>query len=164
MREPASAIDGLRRQDRENVSEELGAHASPFVLREIVPVEHFNAGAGECGDKFALDERRVPFEQLLGTRLNRYRLLQRIAPVWSGVRSAGGDLPLHACDADHEKLIEIGREDRGKFCPFEQRQRSIFRLIEHARVEREPAQFPIDKEIGREWINLRSGLDRFKFE
>src|SRR5262249_24845836 len=59
----------------------------------------------------------------------------------------GVELLLQARDANHEKLVEVGRKDRQKFQPFEQRLRRIERFIQHAAVELDPAEFAVEKRI-----------------
>ena len=48
-----------------------------------------------------------------------------------------------ASDTHHEKLIEISGKDRDKFQPLQYRDPRICRLLEHASVESQPAQFTV---------------------
>lgn len=47
-------------------------------------------------------------------------------------------------DANHVELIEIGFEDGEEFAPFEERVFVIFRFMEDAGIELEPAEFSVD--------------------
>ena len=51
-------------------------------------------------------------------------------------------------DANHEELVEIRADDREELDALEQRVRLVERLIEHALVELEPAQFAVDEQRG----------------
>ena len=59
-------------------------------------------------------------------------LLLRRAPVNRQFMHAGDDLLLEAADALHEEFVEVGRGDREKLEPFEQRISFVFRLCERA--------------------------------
>ena len=63
---------------------------------------------------------------------------------------ADGDARLHlllqAADADHEELVEVGREDGQELEPFQQRHRRVLRFLQHPAIELQPAQLAIDVE------------------
>ena len=50
-------------------------------------------------------------------------------------------------DADHKVLVQVRAEDREEFHPLEQGVGFVLGLLEHAAVEGEPGQFPV--EIGQ---------------
>ena len=68
------------------------------------------------------------------------------------VGALGGDtlayLAFQAGNPDHEKLVEIVGGNRQETHPFEQRVGNVLGLLEHATIEMEPGQFPIDETIG----------------
>jgi hypothetical protein len=66
-------------------------------------------------------------------------------PIRRSQVRVGFVLFLQAGHAHHEKFVQIGREDRKKLQAFEQRLRGIERLIKHAAVEFDPAQFAIEQ-------------------
>jgi hypothetical protein len=51
-----------------------------------------------------------------------------------------------AAHANHEKFVGVGRGDGQKLQPFQRRNGSVARLFQHAEVEFNPAQFPIQEE------------------
>ncbi len=53
-------------------------------------------------------------------------------------------LTLEAGDADHEEFVEIGAGDRQEAQPLQQRMGAVAGLLQHAAVEREPAQLPVE--------------------
>ena len=67
-------------------------------------------------------------------------------------------LPQHR-HALHEELVEVGRENREELDPFEQRRPLIECLGEHAAVEFEPAEVPVEPDR-RELSRTNSRLGR----
>ena len=63
----------------------------------------------------------------------------------------GVDLVVHAGDADHEELVEVGDEDGEELHPLHQRQRLVAGELEDAVVELEPGQLAVDvqRRVGR---------------
>ena len=50
-----------------------------------------------------------------------------------------------AGDADHEELVEVLGEDRRELDALEERQRVVLRDLEHARVELERRELPVEE-------------------
>ena len=67
----------------------------------------------------------------------------------AGYGQAGVDAALEAGDADHEELVEVGREDREEPDAFEQRDLGIRGEVEDAFIEGQPAEFAIEEAICR---------------
>lgn len=63
-------------------------------------------------------------------------------------------LQLQAADPHHHEFIEIGTRDREKLGSFQQRQRRIRGLVEHALIEFQPAQLTINESVAGK---LRNG-------
>ena len=55
------------------------------------------------------------------------------------------DLLLQAGDADLEELVQVRRNDGEEAQPLEQRHRIVGRLRQHAAVELEQAQLPVEE-------------------
>src|SRR5439155_5858635 len=49
---------------------------------------------------------------------------------------------------DHEELVEVRRHDDGELQPVQQRGGGVHRFFEHAAVELQPGQLPVDEELG----------------
>src|SRR5262245_57403536 len=86
-------------------------------------------------------------EHPLGARTNGVELLgQRQTVRRSGVEP-GANLPRQRGDANHEELVEIVRGDRQELDALQQRVTARASMVEHALVEREPAQFTVDVQV-----------------
>ncbi len=53
---------------------------------------------------------------------------------------------MHAGDADHEELVEVGDEDGEELHPLQQGQGRVLRELEDAVVEVKPGQLPVGEE------------------
>ena len=76
-----------------------------------------------------------------------FKLLFRSAAVGALDRDALANLAGKAGDADHEKLVEVGRRDRQEPHTFEQRMIRVLRFFEDTAVELKPGEFPIDETV-----------------
>ena len=82
--------------------------------------------------------------------IDQFELGRRRQAVERKIGHAFVDLLLQSRDANHEKLVEIGREDREKLDALEQRLRFVERLFEHTAIELEPACFAVEQKLARE--------------
>ena len=73
-------------------------------------------------------------------------------PSADALLDAGELLALEAGDPDHEEFVEIAARDGQEAQPLEQRVGGVARFLEHAAVERQPAQLAVEI--------TRSGLGR----
>ena len=80
-------------------------------------------------------------------RTDRGELLARRQPAGRGAGHAGGHLVLQRRDADLEELVEVGRADRHELQPLEQRDARLLGQRQHAPVEVEPAQLPVEQPV-----------------
>jgi hypothetical protein len=78
--------------------------------------------------------------------VDRIELLLRCEAVGRRLNDAGRDLTPNAGDANHVELVEIPTEDAEKFYSLQQRHPRIERFMQHARVERQPAELAIEVE------------------
>ena len=72
------------------------------------------------------------------------QLIGRGHPVGRGVEHAPRELLPQARYPDHEKFVEVVEIDREKLRSFQQRMLDPFRFFQHATVEFEPAQLPVE--------------------
>ncbi len=74
-------------------------------------------------------------------------LIRRAEVVGAALRGAVGDLLLEPGDADLEELVEVRGRDAQEAQAFEERDALVLRLLEHATVELEQGEFPVDVEF-----------------
>ena len=143
-------VDCQRHQHREDAGREDLVEGVPIDLPEIGPGFDVDAGVVE----FRLDElaegESVASLQLMGTVLDHGKHFGRRRPDVGGNGKTGEDAALEPCDAHHEELVEIAREDREEVSPLEEREFRIFGEFEHPGVEGQPAQLAVQVAIGRQ--------------
>src|SRR3546814_8687331 len=70
-------------------------------------------------------------------------------------------LPLQACNADHEELVEIASRNREEAQPLKQRVARVARFFQHAKIERQPRKLAIEIAIAqRRRRRIGIGVDR----
>ena len=74
-------------------------------------------------------------------------LLGRRAAVDGALLQPGDDLLLQAADALHEELVEVRGRDGEELDALEQRRALVLGLVQHAVVEREPRELPVEVQI-----------------
>ena len=146
-RERVRRVDRQRRQDREDlVDEELSSQVA-LAVGELGAGEHGDAGLAQLALQRAPDALLVGHQveraladrgELLGRR--QAVVAQQGRPVGQHVDQAG--------HADHVELVEVAGRDRQEAHPLQQRMARVARLLQHARVEREPGQFAVDEASG----------------
>jgi hypothetical protein len=92
----------------------------------------------------------VPLHEVLGPRGDQLQLLADGEAVGRTDREPGGLAALQPGDADHVELVEVAREDRQELDPLQQGQRFVLGEFQHARVEVQPGQLPVQEAIGRQ--------------
>ena len=73
--------------------------------------------------------------------------LRGVHPVRRHRQVAGVELPLETGHADHEELVEVRAEDGQELHALEQGRGGVLGLLQHAAVELEPGQLPIDEAV-----------------
>src|SRR5262245_2387090 len=147
VRERVARVYGQRRENGKDALVEKIAQ-----LRALVPVK---AAVRDDPHVVLLQPRQNLFEQAthlhFEQRAQAFRdepqLRRRRKPVGGEQQRVGVELLLKARNADHKKLIEVGRKDREKFQPFEQRLRRVERLVEHAAVELDPTELAVEERV-----------------
>ena len=69
-------------------------------------------------------------------------------PVGALVGDPGAHLALEAGDPHHEEFVEIVGRDRKEPDLLEQRMLGVLGLFQHAAIEMQPGQLPVDESLG----------------
>ena len=137
-------VDRERRQDGEDVLEEMLLEPQGFGTREVGAVDEHDALVQEVILQLAPAPLLVRGEA--GDRgRNLGELLGRREAVLRGRRHARAHLADKAGDAHHEEFVEVVGRDRQEAQLLEQRVALVGRLLEHATVELQPRQFAVDE-------------------
>ena len=154
--------EGMARVDRQRGEHgedallvDLG-HRLAIGLGEIAPAHDGDAGSGQCRRQGVEEYLLLALDEAAGRLGDPSQLLRRRPPVGSGLLDASGDLVLQHGDANLKELVKVGRRDRTELGPLEQGDSGLGRQVQHALVERQPAQFAIDEPV----VNHRSILAR----
>jgi hypothetical protein len=144
-RERVPGVERQRGEHRADVAREVAVQVFVDLRRPALRIEQADLLVLE-----QLAERRPRgghgLEHHVRARAHRFELLARGVAVGCHVFDAGPEPAHRGGDADHEELVEVGAGDRQELHPLEQRMALVLRLREHALVELEPAQLPVDVE------------------
>ncbi len=146
-----SGIVGIHGHGREH-----GQHGFREVILDVAELRGRQLADPQLAHAlFPQSREQLPAEQcgLLGNEAlhllaDAAQLLRDGQAGGIGATRTGPRQRLQAADADHEELIEIGRRDGKEFQALEQWQVGTFRFREHAAVEFDPAEFPVEKRSG----------------
>ena len=145
-RERMRRIDRKRRQQRENVREEIIFEPGLLRLADVGTVDQHDAGFRKRGAQFAplclliLDQQHDGFG-------DPYKLLCRRQSLGALGTDARAHLRPKAGDAHHEEFVEVVRRDRQKLQPLQKRMSAVGGFFEDTPVEIEPGQFAIDEAL-----------------
>ncbi len=137
-------------QQRHHLAEEIVAN--PFLLRRgpLGTPQETDLLLGERRDHLLVEEAVLLLDDPLGARghlaENRERL-HAVGPARGGTQL---DLLLQARDADLEELVQVRRDDAEELEAFEDGNGLVFSLRQHAPVEFEGLQFPIEEVLVRQ--------------
>ena len=152
-----AGIDRQRRQQRENIVEEMILDPAAFGLGDIAAVDENDADFGQHAAQIAPDSLLVA-----GKRRNRLvdedELLGGGQPVGAALGDAFPHLGLDAGDPDHEELIKVIGGNRQKPHPFKRGMAGIDRLLQHPAIEMQPGKLAIDEAFGA-FGDRRTGRD-----
>src|SRR5688572_14958981 len=146
-------VHGERRQHREHLGLEEHVDGIPLRRREFAHVHELDTGAVERGYQSLVETFLLSREQLAHPLVDGLELCRRGEAVRTARRYPGRHLPPKASDAHHVELVEVRAEDRQELQPLEKRIALVERLMEHARVELEPAELTV--EVERRWQRFR---------
>jgi hypothetical protein len=148
-RERMRRVQADRGEHRHHFTEEVRAH--PFLLRwrPVVATQEADALGGELRQQLVVEQPVLALDQLVRALRDHREQLARRNAVGLGTDRAERDLLLQPADADLEELVEVARHDAQVAQAFEQRVLRVLRFLEHTRVERELAQFPVQEMVRR---------------
>jgi hypothetical protein len=160
-------VQRLRGEDREDLGEEMFLQPCLHIGAQRLGIDHLDAAFLEV----AVQDMPHPLllaHQLVRFHRDRRELLRRGQAIGGAQVHIVELLPLEARHADHEELVQIVAADREEAQPFQQRMRRIARFLQHAPVERQPAQFAVEIALlaarkGDDRIGLRHGLAMLPF-
>ncbi len=128
---------------------------------ELVPVDERDALRGERRLHVVGEDARVAVHELVRALADRVEHLARRQARGGRDRDARRHAALEAGDADHEELVQVGREDREEPHPLQQRLARVLRELEHALVEREPAQLAVGEPVVGQRTEVELRTHRF---
>jgi len=165
-REWMGRIERLRCENREDLLAEMAIEPGLRIAVERLLAENRHL---RLGKRLAEIDPNLLLAvgQPVGFLDDRGQLLGRGQPVGAMLLDVEQLLALESGDPDHEEFIEIGARDGQEAKPLEQGVGRIAGFLEHAPVEGEPAQLPVEvtlsgrgrqlplgRVIGRRWRNL----------
>ena len=120
----------------------LSSQASAGGVERLV-ADHHHARRGERVAQI-VPHLLLVGDQPVGLGGDRGQLLAGRQPVGRPLLDAERLVRLEPGDADHEEFVEVAGRDRQEAQPLEQRMGGVARFLEHAAVERQPAQLAIE--------------------
>jgi hypothetical protein len=127
-------IDGQRREQREDLAQEMVVEPGALFLRHLRSVDNRDAVLRELAAQLAPALLLVARE-----RRDRFRDARQLLGGREPVRAPGGDagaqLAFQAGDAHHEELVKIVGRDREEAHPLQKRMADILGLLQHAAIE-----------------------------
>lgn len=111
-----------------------------------------------------VEDRVLPVNVAVDQLADARQGLVRLQAVGTGLFTGEGDLLLQPGDADLEKLIQVAGKDQQELQPLQQRVGLVQRLLQHADVELQLRQLPMDVQaaviqVGNHNRRGRRGLD-----
>ena len=146
-REGMRRVDRERRQQREDVVEEVILDPGSFGLGDVAAVDQNDADLGQHAAQIAPDRLLVGGE-LRDRLVDEDELLGGGQPVRAALGDALADLGLDAGDADHEELVKVIGGNRQESHPLQRGMAGIDRFLQHPAVEMQPGKLAIDEPLG----------------
>ena len=156
VRERVGRIHGERRQNREHLLTVVARQALLFGGGELVPAQQHDLFLRQVGKNVIDHVVRVLVLQAVRLLADGAQLLPWAQSGGGRHGDAGVDAALQTCDANHEELVEVVREDRGEACAFDDRQIFVLGKFEDSLVELQPAQLAVEEAVVRQ--RLFAGL------
>ena len=140
-------VDGERREHRPDLAREERGQVRLLLGRQIGAADASDPDAREPGlDVVAPGAVKIRHHRVRA-RADGGELLGRRQPVGRRLGDVARELLLEAGDADHEELVEVRRDDGDELEALGQRHGRVERLFEHAFVESEPGELPVDEQL-----------------
>jgi hypothetical protein len=148
VRKRLAWADGERRQHGEDLPLEAVGQLLELLRLAVLDVCDDDSFSGQRRSQLALPKLRLPRHQVehafadLGEGLRR-----RCGRPASACPTPASSWPEKSCDADHEELVEVRREDGAEANALEQRHARIGGELEDARVEVERRELTVEKAV-----------------
>ncbi len=160
-------IDGERGEQREDLAQEVILEPGPLLLGHVRPVDQHDAFLGQHVPQLSPTLLLVARQN--GDGLGDARELLGRGQAIRRLERGDADLELAAQTGDphHEEFVEIVGGNGQEAHTLQQGMRFVRRLFEHAAIEVEPRELPIDealralREVGRA---ERIGLKRSRLQ
>ncbi len=148
-REGMRGIEADGGEHRHHLAEEVVA--DPFLLQGIPfgAAQEPDALPGERRQDVLVEQPVLALDDALGARGHLAEDLERREAVGAGGARGHLDLLLHAREPDLEELVEVGGDDAEEAQALEQRHLAILGLGEHAAIELERLQLPVEEVVAR---------------
>src|SRR5215813_7807197 len=140
-------IYGLRRENRKNIFEKVVISKFAFPPGKLSKWANNNSLLCKLRQNAVSQTTHLPFEHRFQTRSNFQQLFRRRHPVRRLFKNLRLNRFLQTRNADHEKLVQVGRKDGQKLQSFQQRMAFIKRFLEDAPVKFQPTQFAVYEEV-----------------
>ena len=103
-------------------------------------------------------------DQTHGAGANRLQLLGTDNPSGPALNRAGFQQLLEARYADLEELVEVRARNAQELHAFQQRDALVLGLLQHALIELQERQFPVDIELRRLQVGVVHALERGRID
>ena len=140
-------VDGERREDREDLVEEVALHELEVGALEVGGAEDLDALVAH---ELAQDAEAflLAHHQRAGVGVDAAELVGGGEAVGARDVHAGAHQAAQAGDADGVELVEVRGGDREEAHPLEQRHGRVLGLGHHPPVEGEPGELAVDEALG----------------
>ncbi len=148
VREALAGTDSERRQDREDLAPEPLLERAQLVRVEIGDGGDDDVLLGQCGPQHLLPELRLALGQLEHALADGGERGERRQPVDGADREPGRRLAQEPGDADHEELVQVGRDEAAHLDPLQERQRVVGREVEQPVAVLERRELAVQQSAG----------------
>ncbi len=144
-RERMAGIHGERREDRQDVATKVHARRLALSLGEVGPRENRDAGRRELRQEVVHEAGNLSRFHSLDSGPNAREGVHGRQAVVRGLDDLRGELVEKSRNADHEEFVEVRLADREELQAFEERPALVVSLLDHALVEGEPGELPVQQ-------------------
>ena len=149
-RERMAGVHGERREDGQDVASEVGARGFTLRVVQVGPREDRDPRRRELREEVVHETRDLPPFHFQDGGPHAGEQIGRRQAVVRRLDDLRGELVEEAGDTDHEELVEVRLADREELQALQQRPALVVRLLDHALVEGQPGELPVqERERGR---------------
>ena len=145
-RERMRRIQADRREHRHHLIEEIIADPGALRFVEVVAAQKAHPGFFQLGQDLFVEQPVLALHHLMRDAADRDEHVARIHAVGPGAGQIDADRLLQLGDANLEKFVQVAADDAKKAQAFEQGRVRILGLGQHAAVEFQDADFPVEKQ------------------